>query len=195
MTDNPVHLFPTPSMPMPSARSASHALLRAVVPMLAVALAACSMTPPPPSAPPAPVVTPAQRLAAVDAAADADATELDVQPLRDPEVDDLRAAASRARAAGAFPAAADALDHALKLSPEDPGLWQERAEVAMLEGRYAEAETFARKAIGLGSRTGPLCRRHWAMIEQSQLARGETVNAASAHAQIAGCTVPGIKRY
>ena len=132
MTDNPVRFLPATSMPMPSARSASHALLRAVVPMLAVALAACSMTPPPPSAPPAPVVTPAQRLAAVDAAADADATELDVQPLRDPEVDDLRAAAAKARAAGAFPTAADALDHALKLSPEDPGLWQERAEVAVV---------------------------------------------------------------
>ena len=41
----------------------------------------------------------------------------------------------------------------------------------------------------------PLCRRHWATIEQSRLARGEKENAVSAHAQIEGCTVPGIKRY
>ena len=182
-------------MPMPSADACSRPLRRACAPLLAIALAACSVEPPVPSAPPAPVTTPAQRLAAVAAAADADATELDVQPLRYPEVDDLRAAAAKARAADALPAAADALDHALKLSPEDPGLWQERAEVALLQAHYEEAEAFARKAVGLGSRTGPLCRRHWATIEQSQLARGETVNAASAHAQIAGCTVPGIQRY
>ena len=55
--------------------------------------------------------------------------------------------------------------------------------------------TFARKAIDLGSKTGPLCRRHWATIEQSRLTRGEKENAVSAHAQLEGCTVPGIKRY
>src|SRR5690606_42124684 len=48
-----------------------------------------------PISPPAPraavdTTTPAQRLAAVDAIAGADDTELSVQPLRDAQVDDLR---------------------------------------------------------------------------------------------------------
>ena len=52
-----------------------------------------------------------------------------------------------------------------------------------------------RKALELGSKTGPLCRRHWATVEQSHLARGEAENAASAKAQIASCTVPGVQRF
>ncbi len=81
------------------------------------------------------------------------------------------------------------------LVEDDPAILQERAEIALLQGDWGRAETLARKAVALGSRTGPLCRRHWATIEQTHLARVEKENAASAHAQIEGCTVPGIKRY
>lgn len=77
----------------------------------------------------------------------------------------------------------------------DPAILQERAEVSVLQADWPAAERFAKQAIALGSKTGPLCRRHWATIEQSRLARGEKENAASARAQIAGCTVPGMKRY
>jgi len=161
---------------------------------LAAALAACTSTPPPP---PAPVdsTTPAQRLAAVEAIAGPDDKELSVQPLRDPEVDDLRQSAQSQRQAGDLAAAAASLDHALQLVDGDPAVLQERAEVALLAGQWDAAEQFARKAVDLGSKTGPLCRRHWATIEQSRLARGQKENAVSAHAQIEGCTVPGIKRY
>ena len=158
-----------------------------------LALAGCVST----SAPVKPVdtTTPAQRLAAVEAAAGKDDTELDVQPLRDGGVEDLRVVAQGKRQAGDLVAAAQALDQALQISEGDPSVLQERAEVALLQGEWAQAETLARKAVELGSKTGPLCRRHWATIEQSRLARGEQQNAVSAHAQIEGCTVPGIKRY
>lgn len=156
-------------------------------------LAGCVST----SAPVKPVdtTTPAQRLAAVEAAAGKDDTELDVQPLRDGGVEDLRIVAQGKRQAGDLAAAAQALDQALQISEGDPAVLQERAEVALLQGEWVQAETLARKAVELGSKTGPLCRRHWATIEQSRLARGEQQNAVSAHAQIEGCTVPGIKRY
>ncbi|KFA21841.1 hypothetical protein KWS_0122710, partial [Xanthomonas vasicola pv. musacearum NCPPB 4384] len=84
---------------------------------------------------------------------------------------------------------------ALGLVPGDPAILQERAEVSVLQADWPAAERFAKQAIELGSKTGPLCRRHWATIEQSRLARGEKENAASARAQIVGCTVPGMKRY
>jgi len=149
--------------------------------------------------PPAPVAvdstTPAQRLAAVDAIAGPDDKELSVQPLRDPQVEDLRQTALAQRQAGDLNGAATHLDQALELVAEDPAVLQERADVALLQGQWAPAEQFARRAIDLGSKTGPLCRRHWAIIEQARLARGEKENAVSAHAQIEGCTVPGIKRY
>ncbi|WP_303636479.1 MULTISPECIES: tetratricopeptide repeat protein [Stenotrophomonas] len=161
---------------------------------LCLALAAC-VSSAPPVATPVDTTTPAQRLAAVEAAAGPDDKELSVQPLRDSQVEDLRQTAVRQRQAHDLAGAASSLDQALQIVAGDPSVLQERAELSLLQGRWAEAETFARKAVDLGSKTGPLCRRHWATIEQARLARGEKENAVSAHAQIEGCTVPGIKRY
>jgi len=160
---------------------------------LAAVLAACSSAPPP--AVPVDSTTPAQRMAAVEKIAGVDDKELSVQPLRDPQVDDLRETARRKRAAGDLAGAAAALDQALGLVADDPGVLQERAEIALLQGEWGKAEDFAKRAVDLGSKTGPVCRRHWATIEQARLARGEKENAASAQAQIDGCTVPGIQRY
>ncbi|AMJ55983.1 MULTISPECIES: hypothetical protein [Stenotrophomonas] len=160
-----------------------------------LSLAGCVSAPPPAPRAAVDTTTPAQRLAAVDAIAGADDTELSVQPLRDAQVDDLRQTAIAQRKAGDLAAAAEALNQALLLVTDDPGILQERADIALLQADWVRAETLAKKALDLGSRTGPLCRRHWATIEQSRLARAETQNAASAHAQIEGCTVPGIKRF
>jgi len=162
---------------------------------LGMGLAACVTSTPPPKAP-LDTTTPAQRMAAVDAAAaGADEKELAVQPLRDAQIEDLRMAAQAQRQANDLAAAAESLSQALLVSEGDPSILQERAEIALLQGDWARAETLARKAVDLGSKTGPLCRRHWATIEQSRLARGQKENAVSAHAQLDGCTVPGIKRY
>lgn len=162
---------------------------------LSLGLAACVTSTPPVKAP-VDTTTPAQRMAAVEAvAAGADEKELAVQPLRDAEIEDLRMSAQARRQANDLPGAAEALNQALLISEGDPSILQERAEIALLQGDWTRAETLARKAVELGSKTGPLCRRHWATIEQSRLARGEKENAVSAHAQLQGCTVPGIKRY
>jgi Flp pilus assembly protein TadD len=161
---------------------------------LSASLAACVSAPPPVVAP-VDTTTPAQRMAAVEAAAGPDDKELSVAPLRDPQVDDLRQSAHAQRQAGDLAAAAAHLDQALGLVAEDPAVLQERAEIALLQGQWAPAEQFAQQAIQLGSKTGPLCRRHWATIEQARLARGEQENAVSAQAQIASCTVPPIMRY
>ncbi|MCD9086255.1 hypothetical protein [Stenotrophomonas sp. SY1] len=179
-------------MPMMNANS----LIRPAVVALAAGLLLSACISAPPSAPKVvDSTTPAQRLAAVDAIAGVDDTELSVQPLRDAQVDDLRETAIAKRKAGDLAGAAEALNQALLLVDNDPGILQERAEIALLQGDWSRAESLAKMAVDLGSRTGPLCRRHWATIEQSRLARAEKENAVSAHAQIEGCTVPGIKRY
>ncbi len=144
--------------------------------------------------PPPPGPGPQERLAAIEAAAGVDDTELEVQPLRDPQVGDLRERAARARAAGDVATAVKALEHALQIAPDDPAVLQERAEAALLQGDHAQAGALARRAYELGSRVGPLCRRHWATIEQAALASGQTADAASAREQIGACTVSGIKR-
>lgn len=92
--------------------------------------------------------------------------ELDVQPLRDPMVEDLRVQAVAAERAQRHADAAAALDKALSISPDDPALLQERAEVAVLQQDLARAATLARRAFDIGAKVGPLCRRHWATIRQ-----------------------------
>lgn len=187
---------------------------------LAALLSACTSAPAPSSGAPAArdPVSPAQRVAAIRAAAGQDDRELAVQPLRDPQVEDLRERATRALAAGDAAAAAEALNQALLIVPEDPAVLQERAEVALLQGDYDRAETLSQRAFQLGSKVGPLCRLHWETTRQvrehrravmaplpprhtPEDAAQHTARAATQEASIAdaarqrdACTVPVIQR-
>ena len=166
------------------------------VAVLAALLAGCASAPPPAPAPTAlTTATPAQMVAAVRAAGAASDTELAVRPLRDPATADLRDIAAAQQAQGALAEAAATLDRALAVSPDDPALLQERAEAALLLGDFAAAETHARRAHGLGSQVGPLCRRHWATVEQVRLAAGDRAGADAAQARVAECRVDRPARY
>jgi tetratricopeptide (TPR) repeat protein len=129
-------------------------------------LAGCATAPVPETPVARDPVTPEQRVAAILAAAGDDDRELAVQPLRDPQVEDLREKAQRARATRDYAGAAEALNQALLLVPEDPAVLQERAEVALSQGDYARADTLAQRAFQLGSQVGPLCRQHWETVRQ-----------------------------
>jgi hypothetical protein len=157
-------------------------------------LGACA-TPAPPAPAPLTTETPDAMVAAIRAAAGREDSELSVQPLRDPEVEDLREQASALEAARRYADAAAALDKALTLVPGDPALLQERAEAALLEHDPATAERLARQAWTLGAQVGPLCRRHWATIERTRLLAADAAGAANANVQAAACKVTGPERY
>lgn len=163
--------------------------------MLGLALAGCSTAPTTPEPAALTSATPQQMVAAIRAAAGDGEGELAVQPLRDPEVEDLRMRAQRLQQQGYYAEAAKALDHALEIVPDDPSLLQERAELALLQEDYASAGTLAQRAWEMGSKVGPLCRRHWATIEQVRLVAGDATGAATAKAQVAKCTVDGVNRF
>ena len=167
-----------------------------VLSAIVLALAACATTEPVPP-PPAPLTaaTPQQQVAAIRAAAGDGEGELAIQPLRDPKVEDLREQASRLESQQHYADAARALDQALAIVPDDPALLQERAEAALLLGDHAQAEALARRAFETGSQVGPLCRRHWATIEQARLLAGDAAGAAAARAQVDPCTVAGVNRF
>lgn len=192
--------------------------MKYAVPLLLLILAGCASAPALETPVATDPVTPDQRVAAIHAAAGADDRELAVQPLRDPEVEDLREAAQRAIAARDLAAAGVALDRALAIVPEDPAVLQERAELALLQGDYARADTLALRAFELGSRVGPLCRQHWETVRQvrqhqrallaplparhtpedaaQHAARAATQDASigDAERQRDACTVPVIER-
>jgi len=170
-----------------------------VAPMLAalVLLAGCAASPQPKATPPAALTnaTPEAMVAAIRAAATRDEAELSVQPLRDADIEDLRQQALSSENAHRYAEAALALDKALVLVPDDPALLQERAEAALLLRDPATAEKLARHAYAIGAKVGPLCRRHWATIEQTRLLAGDAAGATSARAQAAACKVTGPNRF
>lgn len=170
--------------------------IRLAAPLLFLLLAACAGGPSTLAGPePLTDASPEQMLATIEAAAGTGEGELAVMPLRDPMVEDLREHARAARAQSRPDAAAEALERALAIVADDPALLQERAEVALLQRDYERAGTLAERAFALGAQVGPLCRRHWATIEQVRLATGDAEGAASAAHQLQGCRVAGPERY
>lgn len=138
-------------------------------------------------------------VAAIRAAGGAGSAELDVQPLRDTQVDDLREDALRLEREGKYPEAAAALDQALQITPDDPALLQERAEAALLMQQLDAAQRYAQQGIERGSKVGPLCRRHWETIAQVRQASAPTTppgpSAADARRERDACTVSAPPRY
>lgn len=169
-------------------------------------LAACATRPPGPTASAvADDAARARMVEAIRAAGVATDDELDVQPLREGAVEDLRERAAALQAQGEHEQAAAVLDEAIARHGDDPAVLQERAEAAVHVGDFDGAQAFARQAIEAGAQVGPLCRRHWALIEQVARARAAVAPATEQAAFTAGadaarsageaCTVAPPARY
>lgn len=115
--------------------------------------------------------------------------ELDVQPLRDPQVEDLRLTATAAEQRGDYTAADAALLSALRLSPADPDLTQWRAEIALVRRDWPNAEKLALESYERGPKLGGLCRRNWTTMQLAREARGDAGNAAIAQQRVGQCAV------
>lgn len=170
---------------------------RAACVVAVLVLAGCATAPPPADPAPTPLTTatPEQMVDAIRATAGDGADELAVQPLRNPDVEDLRQEAQRLEAQRRYADAASALDAALTIVADDPALLQERAEVALLLGDARMAEAIAGQAHALGSQVGPLCRRHWATVEQARLLAADADGAAAARARVEACRVAAPNRF
>ena len=115
--------------------------------------------------------------------------ELDVQPLRDAQVEDLRTMAMQAENRRDFAAAQRALSQALLITPDDPDLLQWQAELALVTRKWVQAEQLAMRSYDKGPKLGGLCRRNWTTILFASQARGDVAAAAQAQQRVAACTV------
>ncbi len=115
---------------------------------------------------------------------------LEVQPLDDSAVADLRVQAEMAEARGDFAAAELAYSKALGLLPESPGLLQAHAEMLLVLGKLDSAESNAARAYELGPKLGPLCRRSWATVRLARELRGNAAAAGTANEQAQRCATP-----
>lgn len=156
----------------------------------AVVLGACATTPAP--APVAKTPAPPARdwVAEIRAEAARLPSNIDVLPLRDAAVDDLRAKAQAAEAARKYTAAEASLRAALAIVPEDPSLWQWRAEIALAERRFADAIAHATRSATLGPKLGDLCVRNWLTLAAARHESQDRAGSASARAQAQACPVP-----
>jgi len=136
---------------------------------------------------PVPVDT-ADLVAQVRAAAAAD-DALQVEPLRDAQTEDLRLAAQALEQQGDYRGALQRLQQARELSPDDPTLLQEAAELSLYLADWDQAIAFASRSFDNGPRLGPLCRRNWTTLQLVREQVGDSAGSASAQAQRMQCTI------
>ncbi|HOV57821.1 MAG TPA: tetratricopeptide repeat protein [Rhodanobacteraceae bacterium] len=154
---------------------------------LVLALAACGQAAPPVK--PAPPPQAGGMVHGIREAGRSMASAVEVQPLRDPAVEGFLRQAEALEAQNRYAEAMQQVDRALRLAPDAPELLQYRAELAIAQGRYAEAEGLARKSYDLGPRVGSLCARNWQTVVELREAAGDAAGADSARAQLASCAV------
>lgn len=158
---------------------------------LAALLAACGQ---PTKPDPAPRV---QRdwVAEIGAEAARAESAVDVVPLADPELDDLRARARSESVAGRHAEAEAVWRQAIALRPDDPALWQSLAETLLAQHRWEEAEAAAAKAGELGPRVGALCLRSRFTTFAARIELGDAVGAAQARMRVEECVAAAPARY
>ncbi len=156
-------------------------------------LAACSMFSgePDPLASPAPPRDWVKEIRAKVATAP---STVEVTPLLDPAVADLRGKAQAAERRRDFAAADAALSQAVGVRDDDPDLWQWRAEIALQQHRWRDAAKWAQRSLELGPRVGTLCVRNWLTLEAARTELKDAVSAQSARAQVQSCEVPALIR-
>ena len=157
-----------------------------------ILLSACAGTPEVTQQPVAPKIakTAVELLFEIRTVALENTDALDVQPLDEPEVADLRQRGADLESSGDFAAAEQAYAQALKIVPDAPGLLQAQAEMLLVTDQLDVAEMVAARAYQLGPKLGPLCRRSWATIRWARELRGNVAAAQTASEQGERCATP-----
>lgn len=155
-----------------------------------VLLAACATTPPAKPVAKAPAPPSRDWVAEIRAEAAKLPSHIEVLPLQEATVEDLRQKARTAELAKRYDEAAATLDVALALAPEDPALWQWRAEIALAERRFADALAHAQRSAALGPKLGDLCVRNWLTVAAARHEAKDAAGEADARRKAGACPVP-----
>lgn len=159
---------------------------------LACVLTACSAGAP---QKPSVAVLPRDWLADIRAQAAQADSAVQVVPLLDPGVADLRQQAQALESQGQLAQAVERWEQAIHLLPNDPELWQSLAETRIAQQRWREAEQAARQSYSLGPQVGNLCARNWLTVQAARTESADAVGAAAARAALAACVVPEVTRW
>ena len=157
-------------------------------------LAACAGPPPRPApeAGQAPVSPPAEKPGEevqqrVREPARQGSAGIQVFPLQNPAVRELKAQADKAEAKGDYSEASAVLERALRIEPRDPEILQSMAEIQLHQKDYEQALGFAVRSYDFGSRVGEICSRNWHTISVAREHLGEEHEAHEARLRAGQC--------
>jgi Tfp pilus assembly protein PilF len=153
---------------------------------LVLALAACSRPETTPQ--PAHDLSPEQMLDKIRAQSEV-GNEVVFNALADEAILDLHADALAAEAAGNYPLAKKLLDDALMMNPSDPQILQSRAEMAVRDQAWVQAEQYARRSFDSGAKLGSLCRRNWLTMHYARMAQGRSLPPPQLAKNLNECTL------
>ncbi len=95
-------------------------------------------------------------------------------------VTDLMTKAKKEMKAGELNRAFSTLEQALRINPNDAGIWNALAEIQLRRGNAAQAEQLARKSNLMAGKDKTLRRRNWRIIAEALEQRGLAGEAAAA---------------
>lgn len=159
--------------------------------VLVLALVACSR----PETTPVPAhdLSPEQMLDKIRAQSEV-GNEVVFNALADEVILDLQANAGEAEAAGNYAQAKTLLDQALQVNPADPQVLQSRAELAIRDQAWVQAEQYARRSFDSGAKLGSLCRRNWLTMHYARMAQGRSLPPPQLAKNLNECTlVPPVR--
>jgi tetratricopeptide (TPR) repeat protein len=154
--------------------------------LLVLALVACSR----PETTPVPAhdLSPEQMLDKIRAQSEV-GNEVVFNALADEVILDLQANAGVAEAAGNYAQAKKLLDQALQVNPADPQVLQSRAELAIRDQAWVQAEQYAQRSFDSGAKLGSLCRRNWLTIHYARMAQGRSLPPPQLAKNLNECTL------
>ena len=131
-------------------------------------------------------------LTAGDRPADASATRWAARP-SNPAVVALWDNAGQYATAGELERAAASLERALRIEPQNAGLWHDLAALRLEQRQYDQAESLAAKSNALAAGDDRLRALNWRLIAQARRGRGasESADAAEAQALVLERGLPG----
>lgn len=91
--------------------------------------------------------------------------------------------ANNAVAAGQLDKAASSLERAVRIEPNNAGIWYDLAQIRLHQNRYAETENLAKKSIGLAGEGSSLAKRNYKLIAASRNAQGDSSGAMDAESK------------
>ncbi|WP_395769455.1 tetratricopeptide repeat protein [Arenimonas sp.] len=154
--------------------------------VLVLALVACSR----PETTPVPAhdLSPEQMLDKIRAQSEV-GNEVVFNALADEVILDLQANAGAAEAVGNYAQAKTLLDQALQVNPADPQVLQSRAELAIRDRAWVQAEQYARRSFDSGAKLGSLCRRNWLTMHYARMAQGRSLPPPQLAKNLNECTL------